>query len=99
MGLKTMKYDPSILIERIIDDLEAEMTIVNKFYEFDDCTIEVVARISQDFNYDNGDYFTPPSCDLYSRVADIDSIKEYSEFGEREMTDEEIYYIQKQLEV
>lgn len=94
-----MRFDTSILIEKIIDDLECEMTILNNYYEFDDCVVKVVGRISQDFNYDNGDYFTPPSCDLYSRVADLDSIEVSCKDGTREMTAEELWYIIKQLEL
>lgn len=94
-----MKFDTSILIEKIIDDLEAEMTVLNNYYEFDDCTVKVVGRISQDFDYDRGDYFTPPSCDLYSRVADIDLIEMADKNGTRELTAEELWYITKQLEI
>lgn len=92
-----MDYEPILLAEKIINDLEEDMTFYDTFYDFDDCCIHVSGIVSQDFEYTPQTYDTPPWMDLTSRTADL-YIKVYNEHGEYNMDINDIYQIEKMIE-
>ena len=90
-------------IDILIDDLKYEFSdtyISFKEYEFvyDDCIVTVTGTIQEDWVYDRGDYYTPPSADFVSRFAEIDEVViSYNDEREVKLSPKELYYMEVEL--
>lgn len=68
-------------------------------YDFMDSTVNITGSVYEDYKYDNGDYWTPPSTTFISRTVDLDSVcVSYNDEHIYELDSEEIYKLEKELE-
>jgi len=95
-----MTYDETNLITDIIYECNDEMTIFDGlWFNYDNAVVSVTGRVTQEFRYDHGDAFTPNEYQLISRHAELDTVTLSTEDGERDLTEEELNYIEKQIEL
>ena len=94
-----MIYTAEDLVAKINDiPFDEEIKVLEDLsIDFDDATVEMRGFVFGDFDYEKGDYWTPPSSKLVYQVADIYEViinyKENSEF----LNGEEITHIEKLL--
>jgi len=88
------------LTSLIRDEFNGDVyTRLNLEYDFMDATVNVTGSVYEDYKYDYGDYYTPPSATFVSRTVDIDSVcVSYNDEHEYELDSEDLYLIEKELE-
>jgi hypothetical protein len=97
-----MNYDQLYLVDDIKEHLQGEglTQFDNTWFEYDDCVVRITGYVQQDceFVYST-DHFLLSNMELTSQHANFDEIFISCEEDERSLTVEEIYSIEKMLEI
>jgi len=97
-----MVYDELYLIDAIKDRLQGEgMTRFDEAeFEYDNCSVMVDGYVQEDCGFEySTDHFLLSGMELKSRTAEFDRVVIYFPTTMYEMTNEELYALEKMLDV
>ncbi len=94
-----MKYTPQNLVSQINDIAfdEEQKNLKEYSFEFDDCYVDINGFVWGTYDYEQGDYWQPPTSELTDQVADIYEVAINYEENSEFLNGEEIKHIEKLL--